>query len=245
MISQADWTHLPASAGEGKSPLFFTDHEWGTIDAATARIIPTDRDPGAREAGVVRFLDRFLSGIDYVYATPRGDGFLQMSGKDAEIWRQRIKHRQQIYREGLRRLDELSEKMHRRQFIALPDGEQDEVLETISGRPKPTKVVLGHAVEETKGEGGAPPTNQPVSDEGLDFFHMLVLHTRQGFYADPAYGGNRNRIGWRVIGYPGPMSLADTADGTYSTLAYMLPEATWPYAQHPQVQRYRLSPKQF
>ena len=33
------------------------------------------------------------------------------------------------------------------------------------------------------------------------------MHTRQGFYADPIYGGNRDRVGWRVIGFPGPASL--------------------------------------
>ena len=35
-----------------------------------------------------------------------------------------------------------------------------------------------------------------------------MTHTRQGFYADPIYGGNRDRIGWQVIGFPGP-DLAD------------------------------------
>ena len=33
------------------------------------------------------------------------------------------------------------------------------------------------------------------------------MHTRQGFYADPIYGGNRDRVGWQVIGFPGPASL--------------------------------------
>ena len=31
-----------------------------------ARIIPTDNTPGAREAGTIDFLDRYLSGIGYV-----------------------------------------------------------------------------------------------------------------------------------------------------------------------------------
>ena len=46
------------------------------------------------------------------------------------------------------------------------------------------------------------------------------MHTRQGFYADPIYGGNRDRVGWRVIGFPGPASLKEVFTGRYSTLAW-------------------------
>jgi gluconate 2-dehydrogenase gamma chain len=36
------------------------------------------------------------------------------------------------------------------------------------------------------------------------FFEMLRIHTVIGFLADPAYGGNRDYAGWKMIGYPGP-----------------------------------------
>jgi hypothetical protein len=26
----------------------------------------------------------------------------------------------------------------------------------------------------------------------------------QGFYGDPRHGGNLNRVGWKMIGFPGP-----------------------------------------
>jgi len=35
------------------------------------------------------------------------------------------------------------------------------------------------------------------------FFKSLLKHTLQGFFADPAYGGNRDMVGWKLIGYPG------------------------------------------
>jgi gluconate 2-dehydrogenase gamma chain len=54
---------------------------------------------------------------------------------------------------------------------------------------------------------------------------LLALHTRQGFYADPIYGGNHDRVGWDVIGFPGPSSLAEVHSGRYSTLEY--------FAEHP------------
>ena len=41
---------------------------------------------------------------------------------------------------------------------------------------------------------------QYQTETDLDFFQMLVLHTRQGFYADPIYGGNQNHGGWKAVG---------------------------------------------
>src|SRR3954470_3453341 len=75
MTSKRDWEILPNSAA-GEDRLFFDEAEWQLVEAATARIIPTDDDPGAREANVVRFIDRYLSGVDYVYASADGSGFL-------------------------------------------------------------------------------------------------------------------------------------------------------------------------
>ena len=65
-----------------------------------------------------------------------------------------------------------------------------------------------------------PALQQTNAEVDLDFFPLLVTHTRQGFYADPIYGGNRDRVGWQVIGFPGPASLAEVHSGRYSTLDY-------------------------
>ncbi|MBA3337564.1 MAG: gluconate 2-dehydrogenase subunit 3 family protein [Chloroflexia bacterium] len=40
------------------SRTFFDDHQCETIEAAMARVIPTDDHPGAQEAGTIYFLDR-------------------------------------------------------------------------------------------------------------------------------------------------------------------------------------------
>jgi len=49
---------------------------------------------------------------------------------------------------------------------------------------------------------------------------LLAMHTRQGFYADPIYGGNKDQIGWKVIGFPGPSSLLEVFTGRYSALPW-------------------------
>lgn len=69
----ANWLALLAAANHARhaagSPMppkleFFTPEQAAEIDAITARIIPTDDTPGAREAGVVYFIDRGLATFD-------------------------------------------------------------------------------------------------------------------------------------------------------------------------------------
>jgi gluconate 2-dehydrogenase gamma chain len=231
MSSKRDWEIAPDGAATDER-LFFDEAEWQLLDAATARIIPTDQDPGAREANVVRFIDRYLSGVGYIYASADGSGFLRLDGKEAAAWHTRVTALQQRYREGLRSLDQLGRDMFQTPFTQLDPDRQDDVLVALSGWPKPDTVEIRPMVEGgplRPGAGGAPPSNQPIPDDELEFFPMLVLHTRQGFYSDPVYGGNQNHVGWDVIGFPGPRSLGLTQTGQYSTLEYMLPDAEWPY----------------
>ncbi len=35
------------------------------------------------------------------------------------------------------------------------------------------------------------------------FFQNLRRHTGEGMFSDPAYGGNRDMVGWKLIGFPG------------------------------------------
>ena len=220
--------------------LFFSDHEWETIEAATARIMPTDHDPGAREAGVVRFIDRYLSGIGYIFAAADGSGFLQLSGKQADAWRARIASMQETYRQGVRRLDRLAREHYKEEFKRLSEDQQDSALEMLSGASKPARLQVGPTdareralavAEPIPGDGLEPVGYGTVQiwmfDEGLDFFGALTAHTRQGFYSDPVYGGNAGQVGWKVIGFPGPRSLKETMDGTYSVREFYVQDYDW------------------
>jgi gluconate 2-dehydrogenase gamma chain len=35
------------------------------------------------------------------------------------------------------------------------------------------------------------------------FFETLLANTVEGYFADPVYGGNRDMVSWRIIGFPG------------------------------------------
>lgn len=236
-MGQAEWVTVPISTRDVEGPMFFTPHEWDTIEAASARIIPTDHHPGAREAKVVRFIDRMLAGTQFIFPAADGNGFLRMEGREEEAWAKRIAQRRAFYREGVAQMDALARERAGVDFVALDEETQDAVLEHLSGAERPGRFVV--AERDEAGLGGAPAGNQPVNEDFLEFFPLLVLNTRQGFYGDPVYGGNEGRVGWGVIGFDGPPSLASTMDGSYTTRKYMVEGAEWPYDQHPEVLRYR------
>jgi gluconate 2-dehydrogenase gamma chain len=37
--------------------------------------------------------------------------------------------------------------------------------------------------------------------EKTDFFELLRTHTLYGFLGNPSYGGNRDKVGWKLIGF--------------------------------------------
>jgi gluconate 2-dehydrogenase gamma chain len=44
---------------------------------------------------------------------------------------------------------------------------------------------------------------QRLEKERKPFFDALLALTREGFFSDPAYGGNRDMVGWKLVGFPG------------------------------------------
>src|SRR4051812_31043066 len=98
-----------SSYGAAASPRFFGDEDRATVEAAMARIIPTDKDPGAREAGTIEFLERYLSGLDYIWAKPDGSGFVTLRGKHHDVWARRVEADRRLYANGVAELDRRSE----------------------------------------------------------------------------------------------------------------------------------------
>jgi gluconate 2-dehydrogenase gamma chain len=202
------------------SAKFFDAHQRATIEAAMARIIPTDDQPGAKEAGTVEFVDRYLSGLEFVYAKPDGSGFEKLEGKRAQAWQQRVEILRAKYVEGIKELDRRSQSRFAADFVQLATEQQDVILYDME---RPALQVEAKLTEAQVVAGFAPvePALQQTNAEiELDFFPLLALHTRQGFYADPIYGGNKDRVGWKLIGFEGPESMAETHAGRFSTLPF-------------------------
>jgi gluconate 2-dehydrogenase gamma chain len=201
----------------------FDPHQRATLEAAMARIVPTDDMPGAREAGCIDFLERYLSGVDFIFAKPDGSGFEVLEGKVREAWAQRVGLMRTRYVEGVHDLDRRARARHVADFVGLSADQQDAILRDLeaSVSDQPTTLTVSDGLA---GPVSAEPALQQVLTEvDLDFFPLLVTHTRQGFYADPIYGGNKDKVGWKVIGFPGPASLAEVHAGRYTTLQYFAP----------------------
>jgi gluconate 2-dehydrogenase gamma chain len=110
--------------------------------------------------------------------------------------------------------------------VQLTTEQQDGILYDME---RPALQVEAELTEAQAVAGFAPvePALQQTNAEiELDFFPLLALHTRQGFYADPIYGGNKDRVGWKLIGFEGPESLAEAYAGRFTTLPFRaLPRA--------------------
>lgn len=187
--------------------LHFSASEATTLESAMSRIIPTDDQPGAREALTVRWLDRYLSGTTYVHAKPDGTGFLTLAPRNERVWAERIRRMAEEYRLGIARLDELATEHFDCAFSDATPEHQDEVLRRaeIDGRSD-SKVLRAN--------------ENSFDEDTAEFFDLLVVHTRQAFYSDPVYGGNVDHVGWRFIGFPGPTSMAQVQRGEFDTSAY-------------------------
>ena len=114
------------------------------IEAMTIRILPSDDGPGAREAGVIYFIDRALGTF--------------------------LRDQRPLVTPGLAELNAAAAARHPGvgNFSALDAAAQDDVLRAI---------------------------------EGGDFFGLIRRATIAGFLANPSYGGNRDTVGWRWIGF--------------------------------------------
>ncbi len=181
--------------------------EQATLAAAVARMLPRDSDPGAVEVGVLDYLAGFLGGVDHIHVQPDGARFHELGLRERPAWEQRISMLRDKYRAGLRDLERRADERFRQSFVELGEDQQDALLAQLE--------------EDSGVRGGRPPANQPVSSDGETFFIALAMHVRQGYYCDPAYGGNRDRAGWRAIGFDGPDSMGDVRLGRYTTRAYL------------------------
>jgi gluconate 2-dehydrogenase gamma chain len=55
------------------------------------------------------------------------------------------------------------------------------------------------------------------------FANRVLAVVMEGFFSDPMYGGNRDKVAWKMLGYPGlPATYADKVD-QYQNKRYVAP----------------------
>jgi gluconate 2-dehydrogenase gamma chain len=187
----ADAPAKPESPPPADDPcLFFTPAEMSLVVALIDRLVPSDAlGPGAKDAGVARFIDRQLAGPwgagDHFYShgpfrtgTPQ-QGY-QLSFTPAQMFRTALpligKH--------------VADAASGKHLTELDGAQQDAIITGLQ-----------------KGEIDLSPVPSAV------FFAALLDVTVEGFFSDPIYGGNKGFAGWKLVGFPGSYdSFADAIE---------------------------------
>lgn len=160
--------------------IYFTADEAAAVEAIVDRLIPPDESgPGGKEAGCAVFIDRQLAGSFgdsrrlYMHP-PFADGTPSQGPQSPVVPKER-------YRLSLAALDVYCKTSFAgKAFAALSTVQQDQILSGLESG----EIAL-------------------QDDSGKAFFEAILANAIEGFFADPIYGGNRDMVGWRLVGFPG------------------------------------------
>ena len=188
---------------------------------------------GAGEEGAVEYVETLLTAFDFdhphispsegtgqhMHGSPKrtDSGFTECDGghlavpsgwlplpADKDVaWRAAVARFQQGYRAGLGLLESDSKSLFLgSSFSALPGLLQTLLLERYDG----LNLVFRISGVYTAGGGEAAlkPLFAPPEDPRAYFFNLLFSHVTEAIYGDPIYGGNKNRIGWKLTSFGGP-----------------------------------------
>lgn len=187
----------------------FVPYQAAIVQAAAARIIPTDENgPGATEAGVVYFIDRQIAkeGMDYRGNRYRQGPFLPSEPTQGDQSALTVRDR---FRIGIFALDSYAQQTFDAGFVECTPEQQDQLLADLeNGLPESFGgTSLQAAPLDQSGSQLAPniglTTTATATSGATAFFTLLRNYTIAGYFSDPVQGGNRDMVGWKMIGFPG------------------------------------------
>ncbi|WP_199899871.1 gluconate 2-dehydrogenase subunit 3 family protein [Asaia prunellae] len=171
--------NAPVHGVDPNGPTYLTPVERRLLTAIADRIIPSDElSIGGAEAGCVTFIDRQLAGpygrAASMYMRGRFvKGTTQQGIQSAMTPAER-------YRKGLHELALFCQRDTGKAFEALPPEKQDDILSRLEN-----------------GRIAFPSIDSRI------FFEQILQNMREGYLADPIYGGNRDMASWKMLGFPG------------------------------------------
>jgi gluconate 2-dehydrogenase gamma chain len=178
--AQAQQPATPAAAGYS----FLNLDEAAFIEALVDHMVPADElTPKGTDLGINIYIDRALAG-----GWGKGDR-LYMQGP----WKQGVPSQgyqlplapAELYRAGIEATNAHCRKEYGKPFDSLDEVQREQVL-------------MGLASSKIIFESGLPVRV---------FWAMLYQTVMEGMFSDPIYGGNRNKAGWRMIGFPGAIAV--------------------------------------
>ncbi|HME71776.1 MAG TPA: gluconate 2-dehydrogenase subunit 3 family protein [Myxococcota bacterium] len=208
---------------------FFTDAEFSTLEALVDRILPPDRDPGAKELGVAVYIERLLmtfdcGGVglyrrgpysgrtpypDYRLGTPSSrfpeNGFLR-SIRPSRL--QELYWRAELYGSQAAGIPAELDAAQGGPLIGLRDlypqglASVDSVAIATAGQPFAQLSVADQdrVLAQLDSPGVLPIDPRRGNNTFLD---IVIQHVLEGSFSAPEYGGNRNTQGWQMLGIEG------------------------------------------
>ncbi len=179
----------PAANAEPDTFLVLTPTEQAFLSATADTMIPADElSPSGTDCGIVTFIDRQLAsawgGGAKMY---RSGPFVK--GKPEQGYQLSLTPKE-FFQAGIAAANEWSRRTYGKDFDRLSVADRNAAL---------TAMQEGKA--EFKGFAARA------------FFGQLLTITMQGFFSDPVYGGNRDKVSWKMLGYPGlPATYSDKVD---------------------------------
>jgi gluconate 2-dehydrogenase gamma chain len=174
----------PAAAAAPPTPqpeplLALNEAEHAFVVAAVDTLIPADElSPSGSDCGIATFIDRQLASAWGGGAKMYRAGPFR-KGKPEQGYQLSLTPAE-FFSAGVAAANAWSRKTYGRDFDRLGPDKRAEALK---------------AMEAGKADF--------VDFSSRAFFARLLAMTMQGFFSDPIYGGNRNKAGWRMIGFPG------------------------------------------
>ena len=186
-------TAIPAPSAQAQQPAappaaegyeFLNLDEAVFVEALVDHMVPADElTPKGTEIGINIYIDRALAG-----AWGKGER-LYMQGP----WQVGVPSQgyqlpltpAQLYRAGIAATNAYCRKAYGRMFDQLDEKQREEVLIGLS-------------------------TGKVAFDNELPvrvFWTTVYQTVIEGMFSDPIYGGNRNKAGWRLIGFPGAIAV--------------------------------------
>jgi gluconate 2-dehydrogenase gamma chain len=189
---------------------FLTTWEFDYVTAMAETIWPTDDlGPGARVAGVGHYIDGQLAGSWGQGQRMYLDGPFFQPADSGHGWQVPLTPAE-VYRAFLPGFDVYCKTTYGNPYTVLPADKQTAALTDLS---------TGKASIQIGGSTAFTSAN---------FFSMFRQNVLEGMLADPAYGGNRDMVGWKWVGFPGdPMRRGDPYE------KYIFTTKPYPHANKP------------
>ena len=176
----------PGPNTEPETYLTLTATEVAFLSAMADTIIPADElSPSGTDCGVVTYIDRQLAGAYGAGAKMYRAGPFRR-GKPEQGYQLALTPRE-YFAAGIVAANEWSGKTYGKAFDQLSPADRAAALKQMEDG----KAKFEHF-------------------SATAFANRVLAVVMEGFFSDPMYGGNRNKVAWQMLGYPGlPASYAE------------------------------------